>query len=222
MNKEGFLNIINSIGSSIHIENRGLDHIVKRYPYCQSAQMLYFLSLYQNNDIQYHSRLKIVAAYAGSREVLKELVEKYNLLAHEQRSNQAEGNHKADIEERITEIKTDPHDVENDKDDVALEDSPETHQVKSYAKSKDEIIDQFIKNSPRISRLRSDFYNPGDYVKSSQLDKNDIVSETLAKIHIDQGNYEKAIIIYEKLILKVPKKSTYFARQIEKIKKNKI
>ena len=34
-----------------------------------------------------------------------------------------------------------------------------------------------------------------------------------------QGHYEKALAAYEKLSLKNPKKNTYFANQIKKIKK---
>ena len=48
-----------------------------------------------------------------------------------------------------------------------------------------------------------------------------IVSETLAVIHVDQGNFQEAINTYEKLILKNPKKRSYFAAQI-KILKQKI
>lgn len=84
-------------------------------------------------------------------------------------------------------------------------------------KTKQELIDQFIKNSPRISRSKSDFYDPEDYSKNSQIDKENIVSETLATIYFKQGNYGKAISTYQKLILKVPQKSSFFAAQIKKI-----
>ena len=47
---------------------------------------------------------------------------------------------------------------------------------------------------------------------------NDLVTETLAEIHIQQGNYPKAIEIYQKLILLNPEKKLLFASRIEFIK----
>lgn len=85
--------------------------------------------------------------------------------------------------------------------------------------SRDELIDRFIKNEPRITPKR-EFYNPVDKARQSSLDNDEIVTETLAKIHLQQGNIDKSIKIYEKLILLNPEKSVYFAAQIEKIKES--
>jgi len=51
----------------------------------------------------------------------------------------------------------------------------------------------------------------------SVVDNLDVVSETLALVHVDQGNYQKAILMYEKLSLKFPKKRSYFATQIKNL-----
>ena len=44
------------------------------------------------------------------------------------------------------------------------------------------------------------------------------MTETLAKLYLNQKNYEKAIQSYKILILKFPEKNSYFADQIKKIK----
>ena len=53
----------------------------------------------------------------------------------------------------------------------------------------------------------------------SLKENKEIVSETLANILASQGSYEKAIEMFEKLSLIFPKKSSYFADQIKKLKK---
>lgn len=85
--------------------------------------------------------------------------------------------------------------------------------------SKEELIDKFIKEEPSISRPKPEFFNPVKGAKSSQEDKAGLVSETLARIHVQQGNIDKAIEIYRKLSLNFPEKSGYFAAQIEKLSK---
>ena len=90
------------------------------------------------------------------------------------------------------------------------------NESKSSLNSKIDIIDNFIKNSPKISIDKK--YIPTSEFKIDTNIKDDLITETLAKIYISQEKYNKAIKAYKILSLKYPKKSSYFADQIEKIK----
>lgn len=83
------------------------------------------------------------------------------------------------------------------------------------------IIDKFIELNPQISRPKKEFYNPENMAKKSEQFESLFMTETLANIYYEQGNYSLAIKAYEKLSLQNPEKQTYFASLIEKIKKNK-
>jgi hypothetical protein len=55
--------------------------------------------------------------------------------------------------------------------------------------------------------------------EKSVSENKDVISETLARLFVRQGYREKAIIMYERLILTFPEKSAYFAAEIDKLKK---
>jgi len=82
-----------------------------------------------------------------------------------------------------------------------------------------DLIDRFIRTSPTIERLTPGNLQPvKDLSVESTEEHGKFITETLAKIYINQGYYSRAINIYEKLSLHYPEKSAYFASRIEKIK----
>jgi len=86
-------------------------------------------------------------------------------------------------------------------------------------KLQSELIDKFIIANPRIEPSRDKAYVPSEDISKPFVEEaGGLVTETLAKIYVSQGYYSKAMDIYEKLSLKFPEKSSYFAAQIEKVK----
>lgn len=96
---------------------------------------------------------------------------------------------------------------------------PETSKQKAQL----EIIDEFIKTKPTISKGKLTPPSPGavpsDLSESSIVFTENIISETLVDLLLRQGKRDKAIDVLKKLIWKFPQKKAYFAAQIEELKK---
>jgi hypothetical protein len=86
-------------------------------------------------------------------------------------------------------------------------------------KSSTDLIDNFLREAPKMAKPKVEFYNPINMAKQSVADDITFVSETLAKIFVMQGNYIKALDAYENLRLKYPEKRLYFASQIKNLRK---
>jgi len=233
MNKELFCNCLKDTDNLTKDSINQLTEIIKDFPYCQSARILLTTTLFREQNIRYENELRTTAIYVGNRGILRkhvnqigkkedfivlpdEHVEKVVVKTNEDKEKPEVKTGSADsiselkkiVKEHITDIETE---TEQKSSDEVKETRPK--------KSKSDLIDEFIKNEPGITRQKSAFFNPVKAARISIVDEENIISETLAKIYTDQGLFEKAISTYKKLSLKFPEKSTYFAALIEKAEK---
>ncbi|MGE5420139.1 MAG: hypothetical protein ACM3UT_08125 [Chloroflexota bacterium] len=106
----------------------------------------------------------------------------------------------------------------NDNPDAIEAEIKETNQSEPAKLSQADLIERFIIANPRIEPNREKKEVPVEDRSMPAYSEGMFVTETLARIYISQGYYSKAIDIFEKLSLKYPEKSSYFATQIEKVK----
>ncbi|WP_434036912.1 hypothetical protein [Formosa sp. 4Alg 33] len=90
--------------------------------------------------------------------------------------------------------------------------TPTPEQAKKFA-----LIDKFISTNPKIDPKKSagTSLNLAD---SHLMQPEALMTETLARIYVEQKNYKKAIQSYNILSLKYPEKSGFFADRIKAIK----
>ncbi|WP_163408586.1 tetratricopeptide repeat protein [Flavobacterium ajazii] len=94
----------------------------------------------------------------------------------------------------------------------------EIQKVEEEKKKKADIIDKFIENNPKISPIKQTVINAAVQLDTNKEDNSYLMTETLARVYLDQKKYTKAIQAYEILILKYPEKITFFADRISDIK----
>ncbi|MEZ4874205.1 MAG: hypothetical protein R2793_01805 [Flavobacteriaceae bacterium] len=93
-----------------------------------------------------------------------------------------------------------------------------TSEEENDKERKFQLIEKFIQQPPKwdpkgVSETTGNLAKP--FTKTSES----LMTETLAKVYLQQKNYKKAIQAYKILILKNPEKSGFFADQIRAIQK---
>ena len=188
-----FSKIIEGFDSMDSSKSLELKKILNSYPYFQSASAYYLKTLKAQKKDSYHELLPKTAILTYNRSILR------NWLYSDQ------------IKDNQNKIKTEKYSF-LDWFDVINDDMPKVEE-------KIDLIDEFIKNSPKI-KINND-YEVRSSFKTDQKIKDELITETLAKIYVKQEKFNKAIKAYEILSLKYPKKSSFFADQINDIKKLK-
>ena len=94
----------------------------------------------------------------------------------------------------------------------------ETKIIDPEKKKKAEIIDKFIETNPKISPIKQTAITPAVQFDINKEDNSYLMTETLARVYLEQKKYTKAIQAYEILILKYPEKISFFADRISDIK----
>lgn len=178
-----------------------LRQLVDTYPYCATFMLLYTKNLANVNDLQFQGYLTKAALYAYHRDALQQLI----ALPTQYQSKASVATNAAPEPVEI------PQPLGYQLTDIPQPDAPK------LLKGQD-LIDKFIATNPKIQF--SDKFEYEDPTGAWKEDATEgIFTESLAKIYIKQGQYEKAMHIFEKLNLKYPEKSTYFADQIRFLKK---
>ncbi|ALJ04925.1 hypothetical protein APS56_07225 [Pseudalgibacter alginicilyticus] len=106
---------------------------------------------------------------------------------------------------------------------VKIKETPkkEKHNEKTSPEALDrlkkfELIDKFISENPKIPPVKS-FTSNSNIAKDRMIQPETLMTETLARIYVEQKNYKKAIQSYKILSLKYPEKSSFFAVQIKAV-----
>ncbi|MCG6187961.1 hypothetical protein [Maribellus maritimus] len=194
MQKEELYDILNNRKAFDNQIQEDLKAAVDEYPYFQTAQILYLKSLKETYHPNFEQVLKNVAVSVPDRKKL------YHYLQTK-------------------------HKVTTNTEIVSTEQEEKTvfaFDAEGDNSSKYSLIDKFLASDSGKIKRKSETDNEwqsgeNEAVKKSEEEDGEIVSETLATIYLQQKKYEKAISAFEKLSLKYPEKSVYFASRIKEI-----
>ncbi|MFC4689584.1 hypothetical protein ACFO5T_03995 [Dokdonia genika] len=106
---------------------------------------------------------------------------------------------------------------------IATSKSEENEEIQPAIKEEDsrerkrKIIDSFIETNPKISAIKPAQSEKKKIIKELPYSSESLMTETLARVYVEQKNFKKAKQAYRILSLKYPEKSGFFADQIRAV-----
>lgn len=176
-----------------------LRQLTTTHPYFQAAWILYLKNLKETGSPEFDATLKKVAPIIPDRKQL------YRVLFSETKASSGK-NYLGQKE-----IQSSEYILENTKEQP----------------SGNNLIDKFLSTKPgslKIEKPHQQGYlgaKENEMIEKSVAENDELVTETLAMIYLEQKKYDKALEAFKKLSLKYPEKSIYFASRIEETEKLK-
>lgn len=103
-------------------------------------------------------------------------------------------------------------------ENASLKETKPVKKLDTLKKKKFERIDKFIASNPKIDPTEQKGTKL-DISNSIKINKNELMTETLARVYLEQKKYKKAIQAFKILSLKYPEKSSFFADRIKAVEK---
>ncbi len=109
------------------------------------------------------------------------------------------------------------------KEDTSTPKASESEKIQAIEKEDDskerkrKIIDSFIETNPKISAIKPAKSEKKKIIKELPYSPDALMTETLARVYVEQKNFAKAKQAYRILSLKYPEKSGFFADQIRAV-----
>tara|TARA_Y100000389_G_C17393644_1_gene481322 strand:- start:9 stop:698 length:690 start_codon:yes stop_codon:yes gene_type:complete len=223
MNTERIISLIES-PNLINIKDiTFLEDISVKHPSFSISHVLLAKGLLNTESVRYNQKLKKAALYSLNRKQL------FRLISEDVKKDEI-------VKENIPieVIKVEEKLIITKKEELKIGQPLEFDETEEYSftewlsltkvqkinreeKEETDLINNFIEKSPTIKGEKNKFFSPTETAKSSIIENEELVTETLARVYLEQEYFEKAIESYKKLSLKYPKKSSFFAEQINLI-----
>ena len=186
-------------------------------PYCQAAHMLLAIALSKHGRDPEGHHLNRALAYAIDRQLFKFRMKQMMATTPPAEEGVQLAGSGYELEPDVPtpyleQIELEGKEVKENPDEQVAD----NQELSSKQQKQQALIDRFLQSDARIIPHKEG-HVPDDSGLEQADEEPGVLSETLAEIFARQGKTDKALGIYEKLCLKYPEKSSYFAKKIENL-----
>jgi hypothetical protein len=214
MNRDNIIKYIRQPGKLDQETLPEIEELLNTFPYFQTAYLLHVKNHHNIKSLKFNDSLKAASARIGDRSILYHLI--HGLIPEKLHdTGQADESGK---EIPGSSGSSSAFTGRFDHLDNKVPEEPEKIPAEEKRLKDKELIDAFIQTQPKITPGKDEIKDQEDISEAFIKPDEQLMTETLAQIYVKQGYFLKAIHAYEKLSLKFPEKSSYFAAQINKIK----